>query len=204
MHRAQAILSNADTHKTFLELLERQHVPPDFVKQIESLKPSTSAFIVFLGLDIVPNLAPITMLDDLGIMIPSNIDPTLAPPGHASVTLLKLLPGSDFAKWDRKSPGYRECKRKFADEMIASAAEVIPGLQQHITYRQEGSPATFARYAWTTNGCIYGPAAGQKRLTIKTPVPNLYVAGSGVMGGGVEASAIAGIHAANEMMKGSK
>ena len=36
-----------------------------------------------------------------------------------------------------------------------------PGLQQHITYRQEGTPATFARYAWTTNGSIYGPAAGQ-------------------------------------------
>jgi len=200
-HRAKAILSNADTHKTFLELMDRKHVPADFVKQIESLKPSTSAFIVFLGLDIVPNLAPITMLDDLGIMIPSNIDPTLAPLGHASVTLLRLLPESDFAKWDRKSAGYKERKQKYADEMIASAAEIIPGLQQHITYRQEGTPATFARYANTTNGSIYGPAAGQKRLTIKTPIKNLYVAGSGTMGGGVEAAAIAGIHAANEIYK---
>jgi phytoene dehydrogenase-like protein len=200
-HRAKAVLSNADTHKTFLELLERKHVPADFVKQIESLKPSATAFIVFLGLDIVPNLAPITMLDDIGIMIPSNVDPTLAPAGHAAVTLLKLLPESDFAKWDRKSPDYKEHKQKYADEMIASAAEVIPGLQQHITYRQEGTPATFARYAWTTNGSIYGPAAGQKRLTVKTPVKNLYVAGSGTMGSGVEAAVIAGIHAANEIYK---
>lgn len=200
-HRAKAILSNADTHKTFLELLERKYVPADFVKQIESLKPSTSAFIVFLGLDITPNLAPITMLDDIGIMIPSNIDPTLAPPNHASVTLLRLLPESDFAKWDRKSPDYKERKQKYADEMIASAAEIIPGLQQHITYRQEGTPATFARYAWTTNGSIYGPAAGQKRLTVKTPIKNLYVAGSGTMGGGIEAVVIAGIHAANEIYK---
>lgn len=200
-HRAKAILSNADTHKTFLELMERKDVPADFVKQIESLKPSATAFIVFLGLDIVPNLAPITMLDDIGIMIPSNIDPTLAPAGHAAVTLLKLLPESDFAKWDRKSPDYKERKQKFADEMIASAAEIIPGLQQHITYRQESTPATFARYAWTTNGSIYGPAAGQKRLTVKTPVKNLYVAGSGTMGGGIEAVVIAGIHAANEIYK---
>ena len=200
-HRAKAILSNADTHKTFLELIGREHVPADFVKQIESLKPSATAFIVFLGLDITPNLAPITMLDNIGIMIPSNIDPTLAPPNHASVTLLRLLPESDFAKWDRKSPDYKERKQKYADEMIASAAEIIPGLQQHITYRQEGTPATFARYANTTNGSIYGPAAGQKRLTVKTPIKNLYVAGSGTMGGGVEAAAIAGIHAANEIYK---
>ena len=201
IHRAKAILSNADTHKTFLELLGREHLPADFANHIEALEPSTSAFIVFLGLDMIPDLATITMLDDIGIMIPSKIDATLAPEGHASVTLLKLLPQTKTLKWDRKSPGYSQRKHAFADEMIASAAEIIPGLRQHITYRQEGSPATFARYAWTTGGSIYGPAMGQKRLTIKTPVRNLYVAGSGVMGGGVEAAAIAGIHAANEIYK---
>ncbi|HEY9152789.1 MAG TPA: NAD(P)/FAD-dependent oxidoreductase [Anaerolineales bacterium] len=201
IHRAKAILSNADTDKTFLELVGRDYLPSDFAKRIESLKPSTSAFIVFLGLDMVPNIAPITMLDDIGIMIPSKLDSSLAPAGHASVTLLKLLPETDFAKWDRKSLGYSQRKHQFADAMIASAEEIIPGLRQHITYRQEGSPATFARYAWTTNGSIYGPATGQKRLTIKTPVKNLYITGSGVMGGGVEAAAIAGIHAANEIYK---
>ena len=200
-HHAKALISNADTHKTFFELLGREHLSADFTNYIDSLKPSTTAFIVFLGLDITPNLAPITMLDDIGIMIPSNVDPSLAPPKHASVTLLKLLPESEFAKWNRKAEGYNQRKRAYADQMIASAAEVIPGLQQHITYRQEGTPATFARYAWTTNGSIYGPAMGQKRLTVKTPVKNLYVAGSGVMGGGVEAAVIAGIHAANEIYK---
>ena len=200
-HHAKAILSNADTHKTFMELIDRKHVPAEFMQRIESLKPSATAFIVFLGTDIVPDLAPITMLDDIGIMIPSTVDATLAPAGHSAITLLKLLPETETATWDRKSPGYSERKRKFADEMIASAAEIIPGLQKHITYRQEGSPATFARYAWTTNGSIYGPAAGQKRMTIKTQVKNLYVAGSGVMGGGVEAAAIAGIHAANEIYR---
>ncbi|MFZ1039721.1 MAG: FAD-dependent oxidoreductase [Anaerolineales bacterium] len=201
VHHAKAILSNADAHRTFLELVGQEHLPFDFTNQIESLKPSTSAFIVFLGVDIVPDIAPITILDDIGIMIPSKLDSHLAPAGHASVTLLKLLPETDFAKWDRKSPGYSQRKHQFADAMIASAEEIIPGLRQHITYRQEGSPTTFARYAWTTNGSIYGPATGQKRLTIKTPVKNLYVTGSGVMGGGVEAAAIAGIHAANEICK---
>jgi all-trans-retinol 13,14-reductase len=200
-HRAKAVLSNADTHKTFLDLIDRAQLPADFTRRIEGLKSSTTAFIVFLGLDIVPNLAPITMLDDIGIMIPSIVDPSLAPPGHAAVTLLCLLPESDFASWDRKSPGYKERKRRQADEMIASAEEIIPGLRAHITYRQEGSPATFARYACTTNGSIYGPATGQKRLTVKTPMKNLYVAGSGIMGGGVEAAVIAGIHAANEIYK---
>ena len=201
IHRARAVISNADTHKTFLELVGQEKLPQGYAQTISSLEPSNSAFIVFLGLDIVPNLASLTMLDDLGIMIPSNVDASLAPAGHAAVTLLKLLPQSETAGWDRKAPDYAERKRKFADDMIATAAEIIPGLQSHITYRQTGSPATFARFAWTTKGSIYGPAAGQKRLTIKTPIKNLYVAGSAVMGGGVEAAAIAGIHAANEIYK---
>ena len=65
------------------------------------------------------------------------------PAGHASVTLLKLLPESDFVKWDRKSTGYSQRKHLFADQMIASAEEVIPGLRQHITYRQGGIACNF-------------------------------------------------------------
>ena len=199
VHRAKAVISNADAHKTFLELLDRGDVPAGFAQSVENLKPSTTAFIVFLGLDIVPDISTITMLDDIGIMVPSKADPSLAPAGHSAVTLLKLLPQSEAGAWDRKAPGYSSRKRQFADGMIDSAQEIIPGLRQHITYRQEGSPATFARYAWTTGGSIYGPATGQKRLTTRTPVRDLYVAGSGVMGGGVEAAVIAGMYAAAEI-----
>jgi phytoene dehydrogenase-like protein/intracellular septation protein A len=201
IHRAKAIISNADTHKTFLELVGREHLPAAFAGYIEGLKLSTTAFEVFLGLDIVPDLASITMLDEIGIMIPSKLDPSLAPAGHTSMSLLKLLPQAESGSWDRKAPGYLQRKREYADEMIACAEEIIPGLRQHITYRQEGSPASFARFAWTSGGCIYGPATGQQRLTVKTPLKNLYVAGSGMMGGGVEAVVIAGIHAANEIYK---
>jgi len=65
-------------------------------------------------------------------------------------------------------------------------------------YRQDGSPATFARYAWTTGGAIYGPAAGQWQLARKTPIERLYLAGAGVFpGAGVEAVVISGTLAAD-------
>ena len=200
VQRAKAVISNADTHKTFLELVGRENLPADYASSIDALTPSTSAFIVFLGLDMVPDIAPITMLDDIGIMVPSKVNGTLAPQGHAAVTLLRLMPQADFGQWDRKAPGYLERKHRYADQMIAEAEEIIPGLRRHITYRQEGTPATFARYAGTTKGSIYGPATGQKRLTVKTPLKNLYVTGSGVMGGGIEAVVIAGIHTANAIL----
>jgi phytoene dehydrogenase-like protein len=64
-------------------------------------------------------------------------------------------------------------------------------------FRQDGSPATVARYAWTTAGSIYGPALGG-RLDAKSPIEGLVLAGSGVFpGAGVEAVAISGMIAAD-------
>jgi len=88
--------------------------------------------------------------------------------------------------------------------LIAVAERAIPNLHQHIIYRQEGSPPTFARYAWTINGAIYGPAAGQPLLPMKTPIERLYLAGAGTFpgGGGVEAVVISGTVAADTIYRG--
>ena len=201
IHRARAVLSNADAQRTFLELVGREQLPPAFQQRIETLQPSASAFMVYLGLDYLPDLPSLTLLDGLAIMNPSSLDPSLAPAGHAAVTLFRLLPSAEVAAapWDREAPDYDRRKRAFADRMLAEAEAALPGLSRHITYRQEASPATFARYAWTSAGSIYGPAAGQA-LTTSTPIRDLYLAGSAVMGGGVEAAAIAGIRAANAIL----
>lgn len=62
LHRAKAVISNADVRRTFLELVGREHLPADFVGWIEHLPFSTSAFAVFLAVDFVPDLEPVTVL----------------------------------------------------------------------------------------------------------------------------------------------
>ncbi|KUK40718.1 MAG: All-trans-retinol 13,14-reductase, partial [Clostridia bacterium 62_21] len=202
-HRAGAVISNADVRKTFLELVGREYLPLGFARRIEGLEFSTSAFAVFLGVDFVPDLEPVTLVctEDgrgLGIMTPSRVDPGLAPPGHASITLLTLVPQAEATTWDRRAPDYTRRKREFGDALIALAEQVLSGLREHIVFREEASPATFARYAWTTDGAIYGPAAGQWRPPAKSPVERLYLAGAGVFpGAGIEAVVISGTLAAD-------
>jgi phytoene dehydrogenase-like protein len=205
--RADAIVSNADARRTFLELVGREHIPPDFLARVERLQPSTSAFAVFLGLDYVPDIEPITIAtadgQGLAIAIPSKVDPALAPPGHSSVTLITLMPPQAAGEWNRKAPGYTELKRRAGDGLIARAEKALPGLRGHIVYRQDGSPATFARYAWTTGGAIYGPAVGPWRPPAKSPVERLVLAGAGVFpGAGVEAVVISGTLAAEALCPG--
>ncbi len=205
IHRAAAVISNADLRKTFLELVGREYLPPDFTRGIEDLEFSNSAFAVFLGVDFVPGLEPVTLVHTedgrgLGIMTPSRVDPGLAPPGHAGITLLTLVPRTEATTWDRRAPDYARRKREFGDALIALAERVLPGLREHVVFREEASPATFARYVRTTGGAIYGPAAGQWRPPAKTPVERLYLAGAGVFpGGGIEAVVISGTMVADAL-----
>lgn len=135
---------------------------------------------------------------EIGIAVPSLVDPSLAPLGHSAITLITLVPQSEAAAWNRAAPGCSRRKRAFADQLIAQAESVLPGLRDHIVYRQEGSPATFARYAWATGGAIYGPAIGSWRPPARSPVEGLALAGSGVFpGAGVEAVVISGTIAAD-------
>lgn len=200
IHRAKAVLSNADLKRTFIDLVGREHLPSKFARQLDAAKPSTSAFMVFLGLDFMPDVEPIAMTGEIGIMVPSKVDDSLAPKGHAAVTLIKLIPQCEAADWDRKAPGYTVRKRACADAMIAQAEKLVPGLHEHIVYRQEASPRTFERYAWTDSGSIYGPTWDSSRPPLKSPVPGLYLAGSGVFPGpGIEAVVISGTLAADSI-----
>jgi all-trans-retinol 13,14-reductase len=200
IQRAKVILSNADLKRTFFELVGSQHLPKKFGEMIKDAKSATSAFMVFLGVDFIPDIESMGKLDEIGVMNPSKVDPTLAPQGHAAMTLIKLIPQDEAASWDRKAKGYCQRKHTYADAMVAEAEKVIPNLGKHIIYRQEASPRTFERYTWATAGSIYGATWDSHRPPLKSPVPNLYLVGAGVFPGpGVEAVVISGTLAADEI-----
>lgn len=195
---AAAVISNADARRTLLELVGEEHLPAGRADQYRALCPSTSAFLVTLALDFRPELPAMTFLRDAGmaLALPSAHDASLAPPGCASLTLMRLDPAG--GTWDRSAPDYRARKAREGDAMIAGAAALIPDLERHILHRQEASAATFARYAHTTDGAIYGT---DPALPAKSPLPGLLLAGGGVFPGpGVEACVISGRLAAEALV----
>ena len=202
---APAVVSNADVRRTMLELAGAEHLPADYAARCRALRPSTSAFMVTLGLDILPDLPAMSFVLDepgVGIAVPSVHDASLAPAGCAAVTLMRLAPAD--GGWDRTADDYRERKARVGDAMIAAAARVIPDLERHIVYRQDATAATFARYAHTTGGAIYGVDPAQRPLPRKSPIPGLCLTGGGVFPGpGVEACVISGRLAA-DTLKGNR
>ena len=205
VYKAGIVISNADVKQTFLHLIAPGSLPADYLKRVQDIQPSTSAFMVFLSLDYDPQLAPLTHYTSssgpgIGIAIPSKLDSDLAARGGSAMTILTLIPNSEVKKWNREAPDYRLRKEKFMEQLIDTAAQLLPDLRSHIVYKEAATPATFLRYTSSCEGAIYGPKLGQT-LPFKSPIRNLYLVGSGTFpGAGTEAVVISALNAADDVL----
>src|SRR5262245_17603020 len=200
---ARLVIANGDVSTALTDLIAQRPLPGRYAQRMRALQRGPSAILVSLGLDFVPGLPARAFVSaeslHFGIGNPSVIDPSLAPPGSAALTLLCLLGEEEATTWfGMDKPAYRSAKEVFADRLIAAAETIIPGLRDGILYRQTAAPPTFTRYTSAGNGNIYGAACGQWRPAVKSPVPGLLLAGAGCQNGpGVEAAVISGISCAN-------
>jgi len=190
------------------------------------MRPSLSYFMVFLGLDLplqemglchhidyfstfdIESIFRTQMSGQLkeeaisiGMVIPTLLDPQLAPTGNHILTLSLITPYWGRIYW-------AERKEEVASELIHTAEKIIPGLSQHIRVQAISTPHTLERYTGNFEGAAYGweqspDQAGPRRLPPRTPIENLYLAGHWTFpGGGVASVAVSGRIAAQEILRG--
>ncbi len=88
---------------------------------------------------------------------------------------------SKWTEWrENDYKKYKAEKERWGDFFIAIAEKYfIPNLSKHIVVKDISTPATYARYSGSPSGSLYDMASlvtqfGPKRLSMKTPVRNLY------------------------------
>jgi all-trans-retinol 13,14-reductase len=208
VHRARIVIANGDVTASLTGLIGPHLLAGRYGGRLAGMRRGPSAVLVSLALDSVPDIPARVFLKagDLafGIGNPSVLDPSLAPPGHAALTFLHLVPEAATTAWFRMSrPAYRAEKKRIADRLIAAAEAAIPDLRRRILYRQTAAPPTFTRYTSAANGSIYGAARNQWHPGPKTPVPGLVLAGAACQTGpGIEAVVISGVRAADAIAPG--
>jgi phytoene dehydrogenase-like protein len=213
---AATVVADGDVRTLLETLVGREHLPRRYAARLRTLARGPSAVLVSLGLDSQPDLPARVFIHhdglEFGIGNPSAIDPSLAPEGHAAMTLVCLRPtaepavwssAAEPAVWSRGVPDYPARKAAFADRLIAAVeATVWPELSRHIRFREEASPASFARYLRTEGGNIYGAARGQWLPGVRSPIPGLLLVGGGTASGaGIEAVVVSGTLAANLILE---
>ncbi|RDI69488.1 phytoene desaturase family protein [Nocardia pseudobrasiliensis] len=112
-------------------------------------------------------------------------------------------PGDDSYRTD---PEYLRRKEALTDIMIRRVAEVIPGIQEHIVWREAATPLTQHRYTHATDGTPYGlelsiSQFGPLRPGVRTEITGLYLCGASLAWGpAVEGAMLSGLHAAGAVL----
>lgn len=198
---AKAVVSASDARRTFLRMLEPEHVPAGFRQRLNTMQLSPSIFQVHLGtdLDLMPYREEIKRLNfvysthdidkamdqfKLGnvedaayfLYVATFHQPEMAPPGQHSIKLesytQKHVPGID---WERD-------KERIAESFIRRTERIIPNLSKHIVAKAIRTPLDLERDTGNSEGAFAGwaltPSMLQRgRLQQRTPVPGLYLAG---------------------------
>lgn len=141
----------------------------------------------------------------LDIIIPSAIDPSMAPPGKHVMSIFV-----QYAPYHLKEGSWPERREAFGDTVIDTLSEYAPNLKDIILDRQVLTPWDLEQEFGLTEGNIFHgeltldqifflrPVAGWAQY--RTPIKNLYVCGAGTHpGGGVMGAA--GRLAALEVLK---
>ena len=130
-----------------------------------------------------------------------------APSGHHS---LQVITGSSyrlFAKWShlpsgRRGPEYEALKRRIGMRLIHGVERYVPGLSENIAQLTFATPLTNEYWVGARQGGNFGPdqipsQVGPGRfIDCSTGIRGLFLAGAGILGGGVMSCIASGFMAA--------
>jgi all-trans-retinol 13,14-reductase len=204
---AGAVVASGGARETFLKLVGEEHLPAEFVRQVQGIPLMESVFMVHLGVDMDPSPYVHGVCtyyygtydleraigegrsgvyhegrDGFVVHIPSLHSPEMAPPGHQAMTIYTICPDT-LAEGDWESR-----KEEYADKLIACAAAHIPGLSAHVRVREIMTPQDFRARTHLEHHAFGGiaPILGSWRVPHQTPVAGLWFVGAqSESGGGV-------------------
>lgn len=143
-------------------------------------------------------VSPTSLKDDTG---------SLAPAGGTSLEILTFVPYSLFEPYadhreGERGPGYAALKERVQRSMLEAMDRRFPGLVGDVEVCETLSPLSFRSWVGAIDGGAYGPAStphfwGPMRFETTTWLPNLMLAGAGVLGHGVAPCLLSGRLAAN-------
>lgn len=143
----------------------------------------------------------------LNVVIPSLVDPTVAPPGQHVISCFVQYAPYHIKEGADHWPERREA---FGDAVVDTLAEYCPGLKESILHRQVLTPWDIEKQIGLTEGNIFHGELGLDQLAFlrpapgwawyRTPVQDLWMCGSGTHpGGGIMGSS--GALAAQTMLR---
>lgn len=228
LFHAPSILCNASKIRTYVDLIDEDHVPEDTFLNLKVSTPGVSTFGLYLGLNctaeeagfehgvtylidatVPPNSyeVDINTLDNVKAAYMScynHEDPDYSPEGTCA---LNICLSKTLEPWLKMSPeSYFENKYKLAEKVLDLLDKFYPKARAHIEELEVSTPLTHMRYLGAPGGAIYATQCNFKdllanKLEVKSPIEGLYFCGSPVLTGGFNTTYMSGKAVSSVMLK---
>jgi all-trans-retinol 13,14-reductase len=224
---SRLIVSNIDLRYTFLNLIGKEKLKTQFVSRLKQLLPSSSAFIVYLGIKkyedkMFKNALGIwRMPDDYNIentldqplrnkiskdnfvfcSFLSNLDKTINQSETQTIRLIVNAPFKSKEYWNKN-------RNLFSEDLINRTNLFFPRLKSHILFKEDATPQTLYGYTYNYKGAMCGwlntASQNENDLLKKCGIKNLYFVGHWVPEkygqGGIAMVAYSGKKIANKIL----
>ncbi len=141
---------------------------------------------------------------------------TLAPKGYSSLEIMMWVP-PDHRLWGiekgpatgekyHRNAAYQSLKQRLTEAMIREAEHAIPGLSEHIVWKEAATPISQEHFTFSTGGTSYGielavDQFGPSRPSPRTEIEGLFLAGaSTVFAHGIAGTMRGGVGCASEVL----
>lgn len=194
--RSAVVASGASPRHTFCELVEAQHLGPDFIKRVGNIRMRGSVAKVNLALSGLPHFDGATdellasticiapsldylerAYDDakygryslqpyMEVVIPSLVDRSLAPEGKHVMSI-----HIQFAPYHLRQSNWDQERDALGDTVLRALAPYAPDLQSLVEHRQVLTPLDLERAYGLTEGSILHGEIALDQFYFMRPVP---------------------------------
>jgi phytoene dehydrogenase-like protein len=232
--RCGSVISNADPMVTFAKLVGRDFLSPGLRSQLSAATWSVSTLSLFMAVDMdlegmgfdSGNYWYTRRSDLEQFFDPHPRRSDFQVPGlFLTITTLKdrskrhsrehTIEAFAFCSYDRFRPfadsngirslEYLAFKETLTEKMITAVGRVIPGVENHISFRELGTPLTNRHYVAGHEGAIYGTEKilrqiGSMGFGTATEIENLFLCGASTQVHGVMGVTTSGLIAASKIL----
>ncbi|MGF1531500.1 MAG: phytoene desaturase family protein [Puniceicoccaceae bacterium] len=194
---AKTVVSNANIKNTTSQLLRRENLDADYLREIDAVRINTSSCQVYLGLkegsqipaigDLVfTSEAPQFSSDELTSIRTTSRTfsvyyPEVRPHLKKPYTSIVASLNARWEEWaDLDEETYKREKERIAEESIVALERYIPGVREMLAHVEAATPRTINHYTRHIGGTSFGTKFEGLKVSMELPekVPGLYHAGS--------------------------
>jgi C-3',4' desaturase CrtD len=161
-----------------LAKLMGDNAPSSLQQRVRNLKPISSAFMAYLGVDeeavnppggskppggsidhhqvIVDPAQPLGEGNSVFVSISPGWDHVRAPQGQRAITISTHTRAAEWYALAKDEAAFEDRKQMYLERLIDAAAIALPKLKQHIRLAMPGTPLTFERFTRRVNGMVGG------------------------------------------------